>query len=350
MMRLITYSLLLLWLFSGCEDIYDPKIDAVENVLVTDARIVYGENNNYVRINKSQGFNDKDLGYPSISGGELTIIDSSGKEYDLPEVETGVFSVNFQINPELRYKLKIDYLGDTFESSFESVPQLPDLDTVYGIAETKISQSGGENSVNDFRQVRGVRLYADNSSETEMQYYRFTARKVLQYVYIENLGSDILPEIYHYKWKSFFPQGTFNIAAPPEYSSSNEIIKHPLFFIEESVFMEEDNFFAGWILIFYQYGLSKSAYNYYADLNKQLESEGRIFDPLYVQARNNLKCINNPEELILGNFEISTVTEHRYFVKFISEQDGYKIEPISNRIYIPLSGETIETPPDFWER
>ena len=67
------------------------------------------------------------------------------------------------------------------------------------------------------------------------------------------------------------------------------------------------NRFQGWIVIMYQYGLSESAYYYYKDLNNQLQAEGKIFDPLYVQPESNLKCVNNPEQLILGNFEISSV-------------------------------------------
>lgn len=349
MHKLIIYSFLLTALIVGCEDIYTPDIDEVDNVIVADARIVNGWTYNYIRLYESLGFNEKGSGYPGITGATIIIVDDEGGEYPVPEIGEGISGVDIDLKPDLNYKLKIEYKGDTFESTFEPVPKVPDLDTVYGFPETIVIQEGGENDVTNFRERDGFQLYTDITTETDMPYYRFTARKVLQYVYIENLGSDTEVEIYHYKWKSYFPQGTFNIAAPPEYSGSNNIIKHPLFFIEESVYMEEDNFFAGWILILYQYGLSKSAFNYYDDLNKQLESEGRIFDPLYVQARNNLKCSNRPEELILGNFEISSVKEHRYFIKFISDKYGYKLEPTSSRIDIPLSGETIDELPEFWE-
>jgi len=349
MNKFITYGIILLTLFVGCEDIYTPDIDEVDEAIVADARIVNGQNENYIRLYKSLGFNEQGYNYPDITGATITLIDSNGIEYPVPETGEGISLVDFILNPQLEYKLRIEYLDDTFESTFEPVPQSPDLDTVYGYPETVVVEIGGENDINDYRKKAGLQMYTDITQENELPYYRFTARKVLEYVYIENLGSDVLPEIYHYKWKSYFPQGSFNIAAPPEYSASSDIIKHPLFFIDESVYMEQDNFFVGWIVIIYQYGLSKSAYDYYNDLNNQLESEGRIFDPLYVQARNNLRCINNPEELILGNFEISTVTEHRYFVRFISEVDGYRLEPITNRIEIPLEGETIDVYPDFWE-
>ena len=349
MKKRIIYGLCIIWAIIGCEDIYTPDIEEVDEAIVADARIVNGQAENFIHLYKSLGFNEKGYNYPDITGATITLIDSEGTEYPLPEMGEGISLVDFNLNPQLDYKLRIEYLDDTFESTFEPVPQIPGLDTVYGYPETVVVETGGENNVNDYREKSGFQLYTDITLENELPYYRFTARKVLEYVYIENYGSEVLPEIYHFKWKSYFPQGSFNIAAPPEYSASSDIIKHPLFFIDQSVYLEQDNFFAGWIIIIYQYGLSKSAYNYYRDLNKQLESEGYIFDPLYVQARNNLRCTNNQEELILGNFEISTVTEHRYFVKYISEKHGYELRPVTNRSEIPLEGETIDEYPEFWE-
>lgn len=334
----------------SCEDVYNPDIDAVENVIVADARVMYGGSNNTITITKSLGFNDEVFGYPVITGGEVTMIDNNGGKYVLPEIENGRFEVNFDLNPELSYKLKVEYSGDTFESTFESVPKEPVLDTVYGMAETKIIQIGGENNVGDFREVKGIQLYADIVSETEMPNYRFTSRKVMQYTYIVlvPMMGELIPETM-YAWKSFFPQETFNIASPPEYSSSKEIHKHPLFFLEERGYAGTEESFAGWILIMYQHGLSKTAYNYYKDLNNQLESDGRLFDPLYVQARSNIKCINNKDQLILGNFEIFTAKEYRYFVKFISDDLGYHVKPIPYFYDIPFSGEQLSQIPDFWE-
>ena len=350
MKRWFTYCFLLFFALMACEEIYTPNIEVRESVIVADARIVAGKNDNVIKLYESRGFNEESYNYPNISGAEVYIIDSKGAETKLNESVTGNFPVRFTLNPNLEYKIKIVFNGNSFESSFEPVPHVPDLDTVYGVAGTKVIKQAGNNNVDDIREIIGTQLYANISNEKEMPYYRFTARKVLQYVYpveVKMFGEIVILPMY--AWLSTFPNEIFNIAAPPEFSTSTDIIKHPLFFMVQKTTPEPGQTFAGWILILYQHGLSKSGYNYYNDLNKQLGSEGRLFDPLYVQARSNLKCTNDSKQLILGNFEISTIKEHRYFVNYISEEKGYLVKPIPYFYEIPLSGEQLSTPPDFWE-
>lgn len=345
MKRVQIYCLLFVGLIWACEDVYVPEIDDVGSVIVADARIVFGANNNYIALTQSNGFNDNFNEYPAVANCKVHVIDNLGQEFELTEHETGKFYVNFELNPDKQYKVLIEQGENIFESDFEQVPPEPTLDTVYGIAETIDVISGGESDADNIREAKGVQLYADMISSPELPNYRFTAKKVLEFFWEEERGQLVFT---HYYWSTSVPSGIFNIAAPPEYSNSNEIKKHPLFFLPESVELLPDSIMIGWILVLYQHGISEPSYNYYNDLNNQLDSEGRIFDPVYVQARNNLKCINNPEEIILGNFEISNVTEHRYFVRYISEKDGYKVKRISNRSPIPWSGETIDSPPDFW--
>ncbi|MBK6283016.1 MAG: DUF4249 domain-containing protein [Draconibacterium sp.] len=350
MRKWFTYCFWLLFALSSCEEIYTPNIESRESVIVIDARIVFGKNDNVIRLTESNGFNEESYNYPNISGAEVFIIDSEKNERALAETSDGVFPVYFNLKPNLEYKIKISYRGNTFESTYETVPPLPDLDTVYGNTENKIIKISGNNDVDDIREIPGVQLYTDISHEKEMPYYRFTARKVLQYTYPVEIpwGGEILIEPM-YSWLSSYPRDIFNIAAPAEFSTITNIVRHPLFFMEQKIVIRPDQTFYGWILILNQFGLSESAYNYYNDLNKQLGSEGRLFDPLYVQARSNLKCTTNPKQLILGNFEISSYKEHRFYVNYISKEKGYLIKPIPYFYEIPAMGEKLSNPPDFWE-
>lgn len=350
MNRLITYCFLLIGVLTACEEIYIPEIETRDNVLVADARIVVGNDNNYIRLNESRSFNDVNNNFSGIKGATVAIIDNNSNRFELPEESDGLFSVNFQLNPEREYKIEINYRDDRYESSFEPVPKIPHLDSVYGIPENKVIEVAGSTNVNDFRKKAGIQLYADIKGENELPFFRFSGRKILQYTYTVDLMvmGELIPYIV-YGWYSFYSQESYNIAAPPEYSNTSDIIKHPIYFLEEKALLARDQTFAGWILILYQYGLSKSGYNYYKDLNNQLDSEGRLFDPLYVQARSNITCTNNKNQLILGNFEISTVKEYRYFVKYVSPKIGYIIKPIPYFYEIPQYGEQLSEQPEFWE-
>lgn len=345
MKRFIVYSLLISLLLSACEEVYFPNIDEVESVIVAEARIEMGSNDNRIVLTQTQGFNDDSNQYAQVNGGKVTLIDDTGSEFKLPEIESGEFLVNVNIQKERQYQVRIEYDGNIFESEFEKVPGVPELDTVYGIPTTKILSEGGLSSSDDFREVEGVQLYADMKSTDTTSNYRFTGERVLETYWPEE--SLFAPKD-HFYWKKTVVADNFNIAAPPEYSNTKNIIKHPLYFVNKGTYLEEDHLLVGWILVVYQHSISESAYNYYNDLNAQLHADGRIFDPIYVQARNNFTCVNNKDELILGNFEISQKSETRYFVRYISDEAGYKIRELSDRSPIPWSGETLNITPPFW--
>jgi len=351
MNRWITYFLLLLGILAGCEQIYTPEIDNVENVIVVDARLVADSPANFVKIYKSAGYNEKSNNFQEASGAQVLIESSDGNEYVLNESGAGIYPVKISLDRQFQYKLKISYEGNSYESSFEVVPPMPDLDTVFGVAETKIIAAEGVNNVNDFLDVEGVQLYTNILNPNQLPYYRFTARKVMQYTYLIDvvMGGGAIMQKVMYGWSSSYPAESFNIASTPEFSSTKGIVKQPLYFMSRKPAFTEGQSFSGWILILYQYGITQSAYDYYNDLNKQLEANGKIFDPMYIQARNNLKCTSTPKKVILGNFEIASVREHRYFVIYRSAKDGYLVKKIPYFYTIPGSGEQIDSPPDFWE-
>lgn len=341
MKRLFLYCFVLATLIFGCEDIYVPDIDDVSDAIVVDARIVKGHTDNYIRLTKSQGFNDDSNGYAAVSGGKIFLIDNQENVYELPEEKAGEFYVNIDLLEDREYKIQIKHGENIFESEFERVPLIPDIDTVYGIPETKFIEVAGETDADDIRTVDGVQLYADMTVTPENSNYRFTAHYVMEYTFSTAIS------IYYY-WNRSPAGGIFNIAAAPAYSSSKNIVKHPLYFFRKFVWLEPDHYLTGWIMVLYQHAISESTYTYYKDLNAQLDSEGRIFDPVYVQARSNIKCTNNSKEFVLGNFEISNMVEHRYFIRFVSKKKGYEVREVFDRSPIPWNGNSYNVPPPFW--
>jgi hypothetical protein len=156
-----------------------------------------------------------------------------------------------------------------------------------------------------------------------------------------------------YVWRSFYPTGGYNISAPGEYSTVYDIIKHPLDFFRLNnqylMINDPNEFERGWIYLIYQYNISQSGYKYYKELNKQLELEGKIFDPIYTQAFGNLKCLNDKNKVILGNFELYNIREYRYFIRYYSPQKGFIIRKITTFYNIPENGIKTYWVPDFWE-
>jgi len=356
-MKKIASIFILILLFSACEDIYNPDMDIPGKVLVVDARIVLGKAENLVKLSWSKGF-DEPGGYAKVQGAAVSIIDNENEEYNLPQVEMGEFLVDVALETNKSYRLKINYQNEIYESEFEQVPEVPLVDSIYGFPENRILVQGGADNVDDFIEAPGVMLYADITNDLNSRYYRFEAIKTYQYAF--NIPDPVFGELVVFAWDTYIPfEESFNIAGPAQYSGSININKHPLYFMEKKVQGGRElevwgrqgygETFLGWILRLHQYSISENAYNFYEDVNSILKADGRIFDPLYVQARNNLSCVTHPENLVLGSFEIAAHQEYRFFVWYLSEDMGYMVKPIPYFYDIPHDGESVEEIPDFWE-
>jgi hypothetical protein len=346
MKKLLIIALIINFGFTSCEDIYRPELDVMEDLLVVEARIVHGQSENTVKIYKTVNFNSPDIRYPVVDDAEVKLVDETGSTISLNPAGQGTYQLAVLLTAGQRYKLVIEAEGDTYESAFQDVPKAAVIDSVYLAHTEKLVPVGTDASAHNLRRITGAQLFIDIADKGGATHYRFTSRKIGQYTY--NIG---FPEVPVYGWVSLYPGSLFNLAAPPEYSVSGSIKKHPLVFLENSymVFIpDRQTTFRGWIYICHQYALNEQTYNYYIDMNRQLSAGGKLFDPVYTQARGNLSCITDPEKVILGNFEISTVSEHRFFVAPLS-QNNYFIKRIPYFWNIPQKGESEELLPEWWE-
>ena len=369
----IYQCVLLFMLFTACEDVYSPQIDVPENIIVADARIIVGQAANQIKLTNSLAYSEEGWGGQPVRGAYVTIIDSDNSEISLSESNPGVFPIYFSLNKDLCYKLRIEHENNVYESEYERVLKVPEIDSIYGVEGVRVAKVSGDNNTEEIERTPGMYLSGNIASSLESPYFRFSSRKVAQalfrveifknelknYLTPEEINQYFPPEelremedplqLIKFRWNSSKSIQGYNLAAPVEYSNLNIINKHAMAFLERQPKMFYGERVKGWVLILYQYSISESAYNFYKDLNSQLESEGQLFDPVYVQARNNLKCITDPNQKILGNFEISTLKEYRFYISFLNKELGYGIKEIPYFYSIPNSGEEFLKPPDFWE-
>lgn len=351
-MKMIIFAGLisLLWLVA-CEDIYDPELKAMDELVVIDARLVSGNDLHEIRIYKTLKFYDPVRAHSPVNGATVVLIDSHERKMAFKETARGKYSLTQSLDPSARYKLQVKVAGDIYESDYEYVPEAAGIDSAYAVHTEQLSESGTDQSAGNLRKEPGAQVYIDIAGREKGTRYRFTGRKFVQYAYeaVAPAGPPMPGTMY--AWFSSPVSGLFNLAAPAPYSVSDDVRKHPLVFLDKSfsVFISDTpTVFLGWIFICHQYAISGNAYNYYSDLNSQLSARGKLFDPVYTQARGNIRCITNPDKVILGNFEIATVTEHRFFVIWIN-QDRYHIHRIPYAWNIPDEGKQFDQMPEWWE-
>jgi len=348
--HLAIFLSLIAWFYS-CEDIYNPHIEKMDELLVVEARILSGQNRNVIRLSKTAAFNSSGYSYPPASGAIVMLVDREGKGLNFVEDgKTGLYYYTGAIQQENTYKLQIRYQGEIIETEYQSVPKIPAIDSIYYEPAEKIILTGTDAAAGKLRKEPGAQLFIDIDYKGDMKHYRFTHRKIAQYAYL-TMGPGGIPATM-YGWLSMQPREKFYIAGPGEYSSSPTVSKYPLMLLEQRYFIQKpevDNIiFVGWIYIVQQFAISEQAYKFYSDLNSQLTAEGKLFDPLYTQARGNLTCITTPSKIILGNFEISTVREHRFYVQPMNDNQ-YFIKRIPYFYNIPPEGEILDNQPEWWE-
>ena len=67
-------------------------------------------------------------------------------------------------------------------------------------------------------------------------------------------------------------------------------------------------------LLVKQYSLSNEAYDYWFQLQKQSQESGGLYETQPARVSGNISNVNDNEEVVLGFFNASSVTEKRIFV------------------------------------
>jgi hypothetical protein len=348
----ILYIVILLFMIQSCESVYVPDLENVENVMVVDARLETTNHVHRIILKKSKGFTDKGAYEPVVSA-EITLMDDIGNQYSALHVGAGVYNLIVMLDSARLYQLHIDAEGEHYASEFEPVPPSPVIDSVYSREYEQWLQPGGADNVGSFEKMDGQQILIDVSGNTEPHYYHFDGRKILQFMV--ELKSEPLGETipnYHYGWRSLYPKGSFNIAGPALYSGSKDIIRHPVDFLpyKTSALLDSNQVGMGWIYILHQYSINESTYLFYRDLKSQLDAGGKIFDPLYVQVKGNMKCTTNQNKMILGYFGLANRREYRYFIRLNKASGVHTIREVHVFHDIPEQGVLLGWPPNFWER
>ena len=81
--------------------------------------------------------------------------------------------------------------------------------------------------------------------------------------------------------------------------------------------------------------IRKEAFDYYSNLQKNVEQSGSIFAPVPSEMRGNILCVTNPERPVIGFIDVSTTKEKEIY---IPENTGF-YEPPRTLCYFQITGE-----------
>lgn len=323
---------------TSCIKPFDPELTDYEHALVVDA-LITNENRPYL-VKLSYSTNNINIKPEMVTGASVIVTEENSIDAVFKEKEPG-----FYYSDSIRFKGKIGntytlYIrtkeGDEYRSEPSIMPYVPEIDSIYFDYDTEFYENGGV-------EYEGIRLYVDSHDDQgECKYYRWSFEedwkfKVPYPALAEYYGEDNwaykLVE-YMYCWKESISNSII-IHSTNGYSE-NRILKKPITFIAPEL---TDKISVIYSILLKQYSLSKAEYDFWSGLQDINSGSLDIFEKQPYKIANNLYSINNPEEPVLGYFQVSGVTTKR---KYIMQSD-YQHFHLPRVNYFPLCEVILDT-------
>ena len=307
-------------LLASCYKVYDPHIDTSEKVLVVNGMITNKGDSYHILLTYAETINTGGTGLP-VSAAQVFVTDDLNNSYIFNEKGIGEYisdSLQFTGIPGRTYRLHIT-IPDGAE--YESYPQrlFPEVypDSVYAEFDSQetISQITGLKVL-----TYGANILTDIRNESDtLPRFRFTTNLVTEYVFVD-CPPFALCDIY-YCWQTENANPNIDLTGGVYSTNSASVNKHAFCFIDDNLYCYSLIYFRPFmvssrIIYLKQYTLNNETYLYYKSLDNQIQSEGKLFDPIAAQLNGNIKCITNQEKKAIGFFEASSVSYTSYKVDF----------------------------------
>lgn len=309
--------------FSSCVEEYNFQVLNTDELLVVEATIT--DEYKHQEVTLSNTYSLKDSVSSFERNAKVTIEDLNGVVYDFQETNPGKYiSVNkFKAQINSKYFIKITRSnGNTYKSLTSNLTGIKKMDSIYA-----------KRRINDFG-VDGISIFVDSNDETnKSKFYRYefveTNKVILPY--FSNLDLEIVSDVFPYEFRTI-PKTEEDRVCYREVNSKSVIQTTTLNLTADRVskfevnFLPGDDYFLiyGYSILVKQYIQSYEAYSYYKTLNNQSISSSNFSNVQPGFINGNVTSLNNPEEKVIGFFEVSSMSEKRIFFDY---KDFYPTEP-----------------------
>jgi hypothetical protein len=315
----ITEAIMVSWsivsCFEGCVDPYLPDIDDNQQSIIIDGILTDKEGYHYVHVSRSVSYESHEN--MPVQGCVVEVLDDEENAIQFYESEPGLYEQ--WINQEYlktgkKYKLRVTVAGTVYESQYETMFPCPPVGNVY----YEIEKRGTADPEND---IYGIQFYTDLVVSTGYsKNYRWELEESWEYhaEYLIRWWKDSRYDFVHdrgYSTDSLF----FCWSIKPIHEIYIVTAKHitgdilsriPLRYVSN----ETNRLKIKYSLLIKQYSLSDKAYNYWNQLKKQNEETGGLYETQPEKIRGNISNINDDNEIVLGFFNVSGLSEERIFV------------------------------------
>lgn len=306
------FSIIAFFTLYTCIDPFNKNIIGYDSILVVDGLIT--DSNSSFSVRLSRTVQKQDSNPVMESNAIVSISDNTGKTSYLMNMGNGLFktdSLDFRGTAGRTYILHIS-TGDREE--YESEPcqmeEIQDIDTIYFEKDNELVSNGTGS-------LQGIKIFIGSKGGDAGAYYRwdfvetwkFRVPDPKRYDYLDE--TVIIPHlpVNKFCWKSHISD---EILIQSAYSGSSENLwKIPLVFIPSD---KSDRLLIKYSILARQYSISKKEYEFWNNIRQVSESGDDIFGSQPYTVIGNVHNIKNPDEMVLGYFQVSAVREKRKYI------------------------------------
>ena len=328
--KVLLCLILLFTLFSkNCIVPYEPDPVENEEAIIVSGIITDQPGINTIRLTTSFPVSQLASVKP-LQGCTVWISDEMGRIDTLKEIIRGTYatdSVTFRGQVGKIYTLHIRTNKAKGNLSFESYPMemiaVPEIDSIY--------YEKRDYMLNNM-QVEGCDIYLDaHDISGTCNFYRWEFSETWEF----HLPFDVKYKI------CWFNENSKGILIQNSAVLENGTVEgFPL----HSIINPVDRLKIKYSMLIKQYSLNEDEYLYWDRVRNISEQVGSLYDLIPAAIPNNIYCIENPDEKILGYFSVSATTSKRIFIKDnFKGQNGLYAGCISDTLY---EGDVIEE--SYW--
>jgi len=303
-------------LLTGCIADYNPVgVADTSGILVVDGFII-ANGRTTIKLSRTIKLDDqfpKDAVY--VQNANIQLIDENDRIIAVAEPQiadgklvAGTYEINDLIsyNPSMKYALDIRIENSHYRSDFISPVHTPEIDEVTW-------------SINTDKSMDIMVSTHDSTNRTKYFFWRFEE----DWEFIAPLlaearydpvtksvipHSHLLPDNKYYCWRRDESKSML-------YSSSDRlsesVVKNRKI---HQISPNDPRFCYLYSILVKQYGLDKEAYDYFENLQRNIEESGSLFAPQPTEIEGNMRCLSNPDELVIGYIAITKEVTHRLFI------------------------------------
>jgi hypothetical protein len=318
-------GMILLLLIIACVSPFEPDISKYENVLVIDGAISNIPGSSFVRLSRTSSYNERESN--PVNAAQITLMDNQGFEMQYINAASGLYllpDTNFAGEIGLSYKIHV-VTGDAqvCESQFEELKQPIALDRIH------FEFVDGATDKD-----RGIRILVDIENTLNRNAYFFWEYKEtweFEVPYTSPLAPDSKVCYKSENPPLFIINSTYDLI-------DNRLLNYPLYFINNT----SNRLSRKYSVLITQHTLTEQCYVYYQDLKEVNEERGTLFDKAPITLVGNMINLSDPNQPVLGNFQVSGAVTKRIFIEnsevsaFLNVPSGY------DDCQIQYAGETTD--------